>query len=102
MVYSALQLITRGREDGITTVELGRKTKYDQKTCFYLIKQLVELGLMYAFAPSVSLSVNSFLQHQSTPRRGRKPHMYPQILCGTEFTLAADPGGGGSGWRGHY
>lgn len=51
MVYSALQLITRGREDGITTVELGRKTNYDQKTCFYLIKQLVELGLMYAFIP---------------------------------------------------
>lgn len=48
MVYSALQLITRGREDGITTVELGRKTGYDQKTCFYLIKQLLELELMYA------------------------------------------------------
>jgi hypothetical protein len=47
MVYSALQLITRGREEGITTVELGRKTKYDQKTCFYVIKQLLELGLMY-------------------------------------------------------
>jgi len=47
MVYSALQLITRGREEGITTVELGRKTKYDQKTCFYVIKQLVELGLVY-------------------------------------------------------
>ncbi|KAG1769612.1 hypothetical protein EDD22DRAFT_1048040 [Suillus occidentalis] len=46
MVYSALQLITRGREEGITTVELGRKTKYDQKTCFYVIKQLVELGLI--------------------------------------------------------
>ncbi|KAG8220242.1 hypothetical protein J3R82DRAFT_1283 [Butyriboletus roseoflavus] len=46
MVYSALQLITRGREDGITTVELGRKTNYDQKTCFYLIKQLVELSLI--------------------------------------------------------
>ncbi|KAF9229607.1 hypothetical protein BS17DRAFT_743885 [Gyrodon lividus] len=46
MVYTALQLITRGREEGITTVELGRKTKYDQKTCFYLIKQLIELGLI--------------------------------------------------------
>ncbi|KAI6106113.1 hypothetical protein EDD16DRAFT_203635 [Pisolithus croceorrhizus] len=46
MVYSALQLITRGREEGITTVELGRKTKYDQKTCFYVIKQLVELDLV--------------------------------------------------------
>ncbi|KAG1841331.1 hypothetical protein DFJ58DRAFT_845058 [Suillus subalutaceus] len=48
MVYSALQLITRGREEGITTVELGRKTKYDQKTCFYVIKQLLELDLMVA------------------------------------------------------
>ncbi|KAL4080394.1 hypothetical protein V8B97DRAFT_1863880 [Scleroderma yunnanense] len=46
MVYTALQLITRGREEGITTVELGRKTKYDQKTCFYVIKQLIELGLV--------------------------------------------------------
>ncbi|KIK99780.1 hypothetical protein PAXRUDRAFT_445053 [Paxillus rubicundulus Ve08.2h10] len=46
MVYTALQLITQGREEGITTVELGRKTKYDQKTCFYLIKQLIELGFI--------------------------------------------------------
>ncbi|KAH7915130.1 hypothetical protein BJ138DRAFT_998508 [Hygrophoropsis aurantiaca] len=46
MVYSALQLITRGRETGITTVELGKKTKYDQKTCFYVIKQLLDLGLV--------------------------------------------------------
>ncbi|KAH7927378.1 hypothetical protein BV22DRAFT_1127415 [Leucogyrophana mollusca] len=46
MVYSALQLITRGREAGITTVALGRTTKYDQKTCFYVIKQLLELGLV--------------------------------------------------------
>ncbi|KAG2160090.1 uncharacterized protein EDB93DRAFT_1324544 [Suillus bovinus] len=46
MVYSALQFITRGREQGVTTVELGRKTKYDQKTCFYVIKQLLELGLI--------------------------------------------------------
>ncbi|EIW86464.1 hypothetical protein CONPUDRAFT_86434 [Coniophora puteana RWD-64-598 SS2] len=46
MVYSALQLITRGREEGISTVELGKKTSYDQKTCFYLIKQLQELDLV--------------------------------------------------------
>lgn len=46
MVYSALQLITRGREEGITTVELGRKTRYDQKTCFYVVKQLLELDLV--------------------------------------------------------
>lgn len=47
MVYTALQFITRGRETGITVVELGRNTKYDQKSCFYLVKQLIELNLMY-------------------------------------------------------
>ena len=46
MVYTALQFITRGREHGISTVDLGKKTGYDQKTCFYLIKQLLELGLV--------------------------------------------------------
>lgn len=47
MVYSALQLITRGREQGISVVDLGKKTKYDQKTCFYLVKQLMEMDLVY-------------------------------------------------------
>ena len=46
MVYTALQFITRGREHGISTVDLGEKTGYDQKTCFYLIKQLLELELV--------------------------------------------------------
>src|SRR5882762_6780494 len=46
MVYTALQLITRGRERGISVVELGKKTRYDQKTCFYLVKQLLELDLV--------------------------------------------------------
>jgi transcription factor C subunit 3 len=46
MVYTALQFITRGREHGISIVDLGKKTGYDQKTCFYLIKQLLELELV--------------------------------------------------------
>ncbi|KAF8912964.1 hypothetical protein CPB84DRAFT_1670756 [Gymnopilus junonius] len=46
MVYSALQIITRGRDDGITVVELGRRSGYDQKTCFYLVRQLTGLGLV--------------------------------------------------------
>lgn len=49
MVYTALQLITRGREDGISVVDLGKKTKYDQKTCFYLVKQLIDLDLMWVY-----------------------------------------------------
>jgi hypothetical protein len=48
MVYTALQFITRGREEGISVVDLGKKSKYDQKTCFYLVKQLMELDLMWA------------------------------------------------------
>ncbi|KAI0935940.1 hypothetical protein AcV5_004217 [Taiwanofungus camphoratus] len=46
MVYTALQLITRGREQGISVLDLGKKSGYDQKTCFYLIKQLVDLDLV--------------------------------------------------------
>ncbi|KAG7098926.1 hypothetical protein E1B28_000821 [Marasmius oreades] len=46
MVYSALQIITRGREAGVTVVELGAQSSYDQKTCFYLVKQLLELNLV--------------------------------------------------------
>ena len=48
MVYSALQIITRGRDNGATVVELGQQSKYDQKTCFYLVRQLTELDLVYA------------------------------------------------------
>lgn len=46
LVYTALQLITRTREKGLSVVDLGQKTGYDQKTCFYLIKVLVELDLV--------------------------------------------------------
>ncbi|KAF8649735.1 hypothetical protein AX16_005506 [Volvariella volvacea WC 439] len=46
MVYSALQLITRGRDNGLSVVALGQQSGYDQKTCFYLVRQLTELGLV--------------------------------------------------------
>lgn len=46
MVYSALQIITRGRDGGVSVVSLGKESGYDQKTCFYLIKQLQELNLV--------------------------------------------------------
>ncbi|KZV74696.1 hypothetical protein PENSPDRAFT_741986 [Peniophora sp. CONT] len=45
-VYTALQLITRGRAEGLSVVDLGRKTGYDQKACWYLVRQLVDLGLV--------------------------------------------------------
>ncbi|EEB92638.1 hypothetical protein MPER_08822, partial [Moniliophthora perniciosa FA553] len=43
---SHLRVITRGRDKGVTVVHLGNVTGYDQKTCFYLVKQLVELNLV--------------------------------------------------------
>ncbi|KAF9478011.1 hypothetical protein BDN70DRAFT_809556 [Pholiota conissans] len=46
MVYSALQIITRGRDAGVTVVDLGKLSGYDQKTCFYLVRQLTELDLV--------------------------------------------------------
>ncbi|KAI9068032.1 hypothetical protein FKP32DRAFT_1588061 [Trametes sanguinea] len=46
MIYTGLQIITRGREEGVSVLDLGKKSGYDQKTCFYIIKQLVELGLV--------------------------------------------------------
>ncbi|KAK0208398.1 hypothetical protein DFS33DRAFT_1303084 [Desarmillaria ectypa] len=46
MVYTALQIITRGRDNGVSVVELGQRSKYDQKTCFYLVRQLTELDLV--------------------------------------------------------
>ncbi len=47
MIYSGLQIVTRGREQGVSVLDLGKKSGYDQKTCFYIIKQLVELDLVY-------------------------------------------------------
>jgi DNA-binding IclR family transcriptional regulator len=43
MVYTVLQLITRGREQGVSTVTIGKTTGYDQKTVFYLITKLISL-----------------------------------------------------------
>jgi hypothetical protein len=53
MVYTALQLVTRGREKGISVVDLGKKSGYDQKTCFYLVKQLLDMDLVYVVQPRV-------------------------------------------------
>ncbi|KAJ3552818.1 hypothetical protein NM688_g3955 [Phlebia brevispora] len=44
MVYTALQFVSRGRENGISVVDLSRKTGYDAKTCHYLVEKLLELN----------------------------------------------------------
>ncbi|KAI0724234.1 hypothetical protein C8T65DRAFT_704140 [Cerioporus squamosus] len=58
MIYMALQIVTRGRERGVSVLDLGKKSGYDQKTCFYIIKQLVELGLVLKLRqPGVSTNI---------------------------------------------
>lgn len=51
-VYTCLQLIARGRENGLSSVDLSSKTGYDAKTCHYLIGKLVTMNVVY---------VNTFL-----------------------------------------
>ncbi|KAL5495552.1 hypothetical protein ACEPAI_1015 [Sanghuangporus weigelae] len=46
MVYAALQIIARSRETGVSVLDIGKTTGYDQKTCFYVVKQLLDLDLI--------------------------------------------------------
>lgn len=46
MVYATLQMIARERDTGLSVLELGKRSGYDQKTCFYLVKQLIDLNLV--------------------------------------------------------
>ncbi|TCD70634.1 hypothetical protein EIP91_002353 [Steccherinum ochraceum] len=45
-VFTALQLVARGRDAGISTIELSDQAGYDAKTCHYLISKLLELNLV--------------------------------------------------------
>lgn len=45
--YVVLQHVSRARATGLTVVELGKVTHYDQKTVFYLVKALVERDMVY-------------------------------------------------------
>ena len=63
MVYATLQLISRSRDEGISVLEIGKKLRTDQKTCYHLVKQLLELDLMYVYF--VSLQETLILTHFS-------------------------------------
>lgn len=40
-------MIARGRENGLSSVDLSSKTGYDAKTCHYLIGKLVAMNVVY-------------------------------------------------------
>lgn len=50
-MYTCLQLVSRGRERGISAVDLSKKTGYDAKTVHYLVEKLVSLNLVYVPPP---------------------------------------------------
>ncbi|WFC97876.1 oxalate--CoA ligase [Malassezia yamatoensis] len=47
--YFVLQQVSRARSQGVTVVEIGKSTGYDQKTVFYLVKALIERDLVVKF-----------------------------------------------------
>jgi DNA-binding IclR family transcriptional regulator len=49
MVYTVLQLVTRGREQGVSTIVIGKTTGYDQKTVHYLVNKLISLDYVYVW-----------------------------------------------------
>jgi transcription factor C subunit 3 len=86
MVYSSLQIITRGREKGVTVVELGQRSKYDQKACFYLVKQLVDLNLMCVSFLGYFIILNTFCFSVKVRRGGVGTH-----FCLHRYFFDRDP-----------
>ena len=58
MVYAALQLVSRSRENGISVLDLGRSLGIDQKSCFHFVRQLVVLDLVSVGITSLLLDID--------------------------------------------
>lgn len=59
--YVALQHVYRARERGVTVVELGARTHYDQKTVYYLVKLLLERELVAKFTARETGEVSNYV-----------------------------------------
>lgn len=46
IVYSALQFIARGKEYGMTVLDIAKKTGQKPSTVFYLVKTLTDMGVV--------------------------------------------------------
>ncbi|KZV85486.1 hypothetical protein EXIGLDRAFT_841464 [Exidia glandulosa HHB12029] len=83
MVYSCLQLISRGREMGLSVAQLGKSTGYDQKTCHYICQQLLTLDLIVKL-PKPGVGTNFvvhkyFVEHSAPWRRLRAEEQDPML-----------------------
>jgi hypothetical protein len=57
LTYQSLMLIARTTSHGLTTIELGKELRQDQKMIFYYVKTLLEMKLVYVpFGSSLHLS----------------------------------------------
>ena len=82
--YEALQLVCRARERGVTVVELGAATQYDQKTVYYLVKLLVERRLVAKFAAPEMGHVSNYVVSQRYLERN------PQWRAQQDATLSQE------------
>ncbi|WFD18195.1 oxalate--CoA ligase [Malassezia caprae] len=82
--YDALQLVCRARERGLTVVELGAATQYDQKTVYYLVKLLVERQLVTKFAAPEMGHVSNYVVSQRYLERN------PQWRAQQDATLSQE------------
>ncbi|KAH7092842.1 hypothetical protein BKA62DRAFT_722325 [Auriculariales sp. MPI-PUGE-AT-0066] len=94
MVYTALQLICRGRQLGISVHALGQATGYDQKMCHYLCKQLLALNLILKL-PKPGIGANFvvhkyFVDHSPEWSRIRAEEQDPMLAPVTGAAAAAE------------
>ncbi|CAO1632285.1 unnamed protein product [Sympodiomycopsis kandeliae] len=62
--YAALQLVARSREKAVTAIELGRIMGYDQKTVFYFLRRLIDVGLVAKFQAHETGTTSNLVVHR--------------------------------------
>lgn len=70
MAYTALQIIARSGDRGLAIDDITKETKYLSGTVFYLVKSLVELGLMYVLSLKCEAPILIRLFHSLKLRTG--------------------------------
>lgn len=89
--YEALQLVCRARERGLTVVELGAATQYDQKTVYYLVKLLVERQLVAKFAAPEMGHVSNYVVSQRYLERNPQWRAQQDATLSQEDTDVGEP-----------
>lgn len=63
-VWGALQLVARHREKAVSSLDIGKILGFDQKTVFYFIKTMINLGLVAKFQSFDSNTSANFVLHR--------------------------------------